>query len=202
MPGAPILLVARGTSLNADRYALTTPDLRNPHPEEFSRPAVADVHDAWSVIGLQHRRIYETIATTGLDNADDLATVARMSTSSTYNSLAELARIGLIRRRAGTITLGDTRLDDIAAQHRLTEVRATRITAHRAARIQWQTWLATRRIPPTEPPINDTAATIIALHVSALDVIAEADYLSMVMATGPPPAGQRWRPRSGVKVRT
>ena len=113
MPGAPILLVTKGTGLKADRYALTKPDIRDPHPNEPDRPMVTDVHDAWSVIGLQHRRVYETIAATGLDNARQLAAAARTSQSSTYNSLAELARIGLVRRRHGTITLSDTGLDDI-----------------------------------------------------------------------------------------
>ena len=151
MSGAPLLLVTKGTGLKADRYALTKPDIRDPHPNEPDRPMVTDVHDAWSVIGLQHRRVYETIAATGLDNARQLAAAARTSQSSTYNTLAELARIGLVRRRHGTITLSDTGLDDIATQPRLAETRSTRIAAHRAGRIQWQTWLATRRIPPAEP---------------------------------------------------
>jgi hypothetical protein len=187
-PGAPILLVAKGAGLNADRYGLTTPDLRDPYPDELGRPAVTDVHDAWSVIGLQHRRVYEAIANTGLDNAGELAAAARMSASSTYNSLAELARIGLICRRAGVITLGDTTLDDIATQHRVAEVRSSRITVHRAARMQWQTWLATRRIRPTEPAATITAAVIVPHVVLAFDAINQADYLTSVMATGPPAA--------------
>ena len=187
MPGAPILLVAKGTGLNADRYALTTPDVCDPHPYAPARPAVTDVHDAWSVIGLQHRRIYETIAATGFDNARVIASAARTSQSSTYASLAELTRIGLLRRRHGTITLGDTSLDDIATQHRLPEARSTRITAHRAARLHWQAWLATRRIPPAEPPTN-LAAGAPAPLLLPFDVISEADYLSTVMATGPPHA--------------
>ena len=163
---------------------MTTPDVCDPYPDDPGRPVVIDVRNAWSVIGLQHRRVYETIATTGLDNVDELATAARMSASSTYNSLAELAHIGLIRRRAGTITLGDTTLDDIAAQHRLAEARTTRIAAHRAARIQWQTWLATRQIPPVEASMNTTKLT--PPLMIPLDIISEADYLAIVMATGPP----------------
>ena len=63
--------------------------------------------------------------------------------------------------------------------------QSTRIAAHRAGRIQWQTWLATRRIPPAEPPMNITAA-VITLQVLPFDVKSEADYLAAVMATGPP----------------
>jgi hypothetical protein len=185
LPGAPILLVAKGTGLNADRYALTTPDVCDPHPDSPGRPAVTDVHDAWSVIGLQHRRIYETIATTGLDSARQVSVAARTSESSAYNSVAELVRVGLLRRRAGRLTLGDTTLDDIAAQQRLPEARTARIAAHRVARIHWQAWLATRRIPPTEPRA-DLTATAITPPTLTVDVISEAEYLSAVMATGPP----------------
>ncbi|WP_084377125.1 hypothetical protein [Mycolicibacterium novocastrense] len=186
MPGAPILLVAKGTGLHADRYALTTPDVCDPHPDAPGRPAVADVHHAWSVIGLQHRRLYETVITTGLDNPRDLAGAARTSISSTYNSIAELARIGLLRRQAGRLTPGETTLDDIAEQHRLAEARSARIAAHQAARIQWQAWLATRQIPPIAPPVD--TGTVAVAPPATVDVISEADYLSAVMATGPPAA--------------
>ena len=184
-PGAPIVLVGKGAGLNADRYALTTPHVCDPYPGEPGRPAVTDVHDAWSVIGLQHRRVFETIAATGFDNVRQLALAARMSQTSTYNSLAELARVGLLRRSGGTITLGETTLDEIAGQHRLSEARSRRISAHRAARIQWQTWLATRRAPPAQLATNVTAVAI-SPCIMPVVVITQADYLSAVMATGPP----------------
>ena len=56
-PGAPILLIAKGSGLVADRYALTTPDITDPTPDDPGRPAVTDVHPAWAVLGHQHRRI-------------------------------------------------------------------------------------------------------------------------------------------------
>ena len=46
-PGAPILLIAKGSGLVADRYALTTPDITDPTPDDPGRPAVTDVHPAW-----------------------------------------------------------------------------------------------------------------------------------------------------------
>ena len=55
-PGAPILLIAKGSGLVADRYALTTPDITDPTPDP-GRPAVTDVHPAWAIHGHQHRRI-------------------------------------------------------------------------------------------------------------------------------------------------
>jgi hypothetical protein len=56
-PGAPILLIAKGSGLVADRYALTTPDITDPTPDDPGRPAVTDVHPAWAVLGHPHRRI-------------------------------------------------------------------------------------------------------------------------------------------------
>jgi hypothetical protein len=56
-PGAPILLIAKGSGLVADRYALTAPDITDPTPDDPGRPAVTDVHPAGAVLGHQHRRI-------------------------------------------------------------------------------------------------------------------------------------------------
>ena len=135
-PGAPILLIAKGTGLAADRYALTTPDITDPTPDDPGRPAVTDVHPAWAVLGYQHRRIYEILTSTQSHRPADLAAAAHTSPSSLYDTLAELARAGLITRTHGHVAPTDLTLDDIAERHRLNEEKTARIHQHRAARTQ------------------------------------------------------------------
>lgn len=184
-PGAPVVLITRGTGLAADRYALTTPSVVDPAPDGPGRPEVTEVHPAWAVLGYQHRRIYEVITRTGVGTVREVSAAARTSLSATYDSIAELARCGLITRTHGSVSAGATTLDDVAERYRLDEERAQRIDQHRHERDQWRLWLDGRQDPgprhqtPTAPPSP-------VVHV--LDVAEEEAYQHSVMATGPPRA--------------
>lgn len=183
MPGSPVLLVAKGSGLTADRYALTEPGVVDPAPGGSGRPAVVDVHPAWAVIGYQHRRIFETITEAGLHSAREISVAARTSLSSTYDSVAELARFGLVSRAHGCVNAGSTTLDDVAEQYRLDEERAQRIAAYREDRQAWRAWLGGRRDPGPDRPVASPPSTPIIQVLSADDELA---YQMSVMATGPP----------------
>ena len=184
-PGAPILLIGKGTGLYADRYALTTPDVTDPTPDEPGRPLVTDVHPAWTVLGQHHRRIYELLTRTSIRRPADLVAAAHTAPSTVYDTLAELARVGLITRTHGHVAPTELTLDNIADRHRLDQEKTTRITAYRAARIQWRNWLSTRQ----HPPHQFAAVAAPPRHMAAHDGAEKDDqeeYLSMVLATGPP----------------
>ncbi|MEE3755228.1 hypothetical protein [Mycobacterium intracellulare] len=183
MPGAPVVLVAQGTGLVADRYALTTPSIVDPAPAGPGRPEVAEVHPAWAVLGYQHRRVYEVITRTGVRTVREVSTAARTSLSATYDSIAELARCGLIVRTHGSVSAGSTTLDDIAERYRLDEERAQRIDQHRHERDQWRRWLGGRQDPG---PWHHTPTAHASRVVHVLDAAEELAYQNSVMATGPP----------------
>ncbi|MBS1693074.1 MAG: hypothetical protein JST91_12715 [Actinobacteria bacterium] len=185
-PGSPILLEATGSGKRADGYALVLPDILDPDPDAPGRPELTDVHPVWSVLGLRYRRAYEVLyrAPEGL-HADELATAARMSRSSTYEAVNELARVGLVVRGRGYIGCTALTLDELGEQLRVFDDRAERIAEHRASRAVWHVWLANRGTRPTryawtaQPPQPQTVWTSLA------DRDAD-DYLADQMRTGPP----------------
>lgn len=187
IPGSPILLEATGSGKRADGYALVVPDILDPDPDAAGRPEVADVHPIWSVLGLRYRRAYEVLcgAPESL-HADELATSARISRSSTYEAVNELARVGLVVRHRGYISLTTLTLDELGERLGVFEDRAARIAEHQASRAAWHAWLDNRGIRPTRyawtthPP--DPEITWTSLNDGDEDV-----YLAVQMRTGPPP---------------
>lgn len=187
MPGSPILLVARGRGIEADKYALVTPDVKDPDPASPGRPKVIEVHDAWCVIGLRHRRVYEVLIETGAQKVPEIAAVARVSLTSAYESVAELARIGLIIRSHGTIHPGVVTLDDIAVRHCTKQSRAQRLSAHRAARQRWRSWLHQRPLAVAEPTFAVEAPPPPQICRTWMpETPIELEYLESVLSTGPP----------------
>jgi len=184
-PGSPVLLVERGVGVRADRYALTTPDVCDARPEAAGRPRVVDVHPVWSVIGLRYRRLYELVASDVVSTVGELRVAARISRSSAYDGVAELARLGLIRQAAGRLVMAEVTLDDLAARLGVADDRAARIAAHQEARTRWRQWLAGRRYPRVEPELPDGPLSPEPLWRPLLDA-ERHEYLAAVLATGPP----------------
>lgn len=186
-PGSPLLLEATGSGKRADSYALVMPDVTDPDPDAAGRPQLTDVHPVWSAVGLRYRRAYEVLygAPEGL-HPDELATAARMSRSSTYEAVGELARIGLAVRVRGRVSCSELTLDELGEQLGVFEDRAARIADHRACRAIWHEWLTTRgtrrtRYAWTAQPPNPS------ITWTPLCDSDEDDYLAAQMRTGPPP---------------
>lgn len=186
MPGAPVVLITKATGVAPDRYALTTAGILDPTPWAPGRPRVCEVHPAWAVIGYQHRRVFEVITRTSASTVREISAAARTSASATYESIAELARCGLIVRTHGSVSAGSTTLDDIAEQYRLDEERAQRIARHHEERKEWHRWLGARRDPG---PRNSTPRPPAGPIVHVLDAVEELAYRHSVMSTGPPSFG-------------
>lgn len=187
MVGAPIVLVRPRIGRDADFYALTTANPAHIPSTPLDRVIVADVHPAWSVLGRQHRAIYELIAYTGLTRPGDIYAAAKVSARTGQLSIAALSTAGLITRAGHTVTAGATTLDDIADAHRLDEVQAERIARYRGERAAWHAWLALREqlrgITPDDVEHAQASS-------AAADVVLEREYLDAVMADGPPPSDE------------
>ncbi|WP_082956825.1 hypothetical protein [Mycolicibacter sinensis] len=187
MVGAPIVLARHRIGRDADFYALTTSNAAQITATALDRVMVADVHPAWSVLGRQHRAVYELIAYTGLSRPGDIYAAAKVSPRSGQLSLAALSAAGLITRAGQTVTVGATTLDDIAAAHRLDEVEAERIVRYRRERAVWHAWLAIREqlrgITPQDIEHAQAGS-------QAADIVFEPEYLEAVMADGPPPSDE------------
>ncbi|MGV9836511.1 hypothetical protein ACWDUL_20310 [Nocardia niigatensis] len=146
MPGSPILRVRPASGHHADRYALVT---ARHHGRPVRRAAadrvhVATIHDAWQIIGLRCRRVYELIVHTGLRVPAELFTAARVSPSSGYEILETLTVAGLITRARGHAEPGPHSLDDIAHAHGMPQRRTERISDYQRERGEWALWLALR----------------------------------------------------------
>ncbi|WP_159080757.1 hypothetical protein [Nocardia suismassiliense] len=151
LPGSPLLRIRRANGTLADRYALVKPylDGRSYSPDPVSRVQVAPIHDAWQVVGLRCRRIYDLATNAGLTRPADLFAAARINLSTGYEILDTLANAGLITRAHGDVQPGPISLDDIASAHSLDEERAERVLRYRRDRINWGNWLQARAaIPP------------------------------------------------------
>ncbi len=187
LDGSPVRLVEKGSGTEADSYALITPDVTDPTPDAAGRSAVEGVHPAWSVLGWQHRRVYETILSQGLRSVTDIAAAARVSLSSAYDSIAALCRAGLLERGRGWVGLAAETLDDIAARNGLERTRRTRINLYRAARERWKKWLEERPLKAALAVVRHTMTRsghiLIDLVLTATDY---DDYMAAVMRDEPP----------------
>jgi len=184
MIGSPILLVRPAVGRDADFYALTATNPDNLTAVPLDRIAVRDVHLAWSILGRQHRLIYELISATGLTRPADIYAAARVSNRSGQLTIAALTSVGLVTRSGRTVAVGAVSLDDIAAAHRLHETLDERIERFRRERAAWHSWLdlqdELRGLAP--PPDDDQEAATATTPVFA----DEQEYLSAVLAQGPP----------------
>lgn len=183
-PGSPLVRTRVAQGRQPDYYALTTQNPIERRPVVVASTRVEDVHSAWHVIGHRHRRIYELVLHRGLTNVKDLFAAAHVSPSTGYTTLAALATAGLITRTCGRVRPGAITLDDIASSHQLAHYRAERIERHRRERAAWNAWLTNRENvratpPPADPPIRDF------LLDEPFDPHRD-EYLSAVLATGPP----------------
>ncbi len=184
--GSPVLLTQEASGLLPDVYALVTPDVQAPEPTDTppaGAAAPAEVHMAWWIIGLAHRRVYETVTVDGVHSVRDIAAAARMSLSATYESVAELCRVGLLVKEARNLVQGKVTLQDVADQYRLHEERARRIADYRMDRDLWRSWLADE---PTSAAPHEVRPVQVRYGWVWLPPAEEQDYLEAVMATGPP----------------
>lgn len=187
MVGSPILLVRPRIGRDADHYALTATNPDNLTPVPLDRVLVQEVHPAWSVLGRQHRLIYELIAQTGLCRPADIYAAARVSARTGQLTLAALATAGLVTRTGRTVAVGSVSLDDIAAAHHLHESFAERVERFRRERAAWHAWLALQEeLRGLATPADCGQESV----MPAAPVLAhEQEYLAAVLAQGPPDAG-------------
>jgi hypothetical protein len=182
-PGSPVLLVARGSGRDADRYALTTPATSEPDETHVARARVEPVHPAWSVLGLRGRAAYELISSGLARNVDDVLAGAHLKQSTGYSILMDLIVAGLVQRDGRTLVLGNRSLDDVAASHGLAAVATDRVVRPRAQRLLWQVWLE-RRFGP--PPPDVTGPDVRPVIPQVADYFGDVDaYLAAVIAEGP-----------------
>lgn len=185
-PGSPVLLVDKGSGLEADRYALTTPDVIEPATTAGEVGALlVEVHPAWWIVGLAHRRVYETVVDRGVQSVADIAVVARVSVSAAYASVAELCRVGLLERHHRVVRMGSVTLGRIAHVFRLDEVRAERIAEFSQERQLWRAWLGDRRetLDALGVPADPGMVLLIAVELSADEY---DEYLTSLLVHGPP----------------
>ena len=188
-PGSPLLLVSRGAGREADRYALTTPATSSgPGQVHVERARVEPVHPAWSVLGLRGRAAYEMVNNGLATNVDDVFAAAMLRPSNGYAILADLSAAGLIKRTGGTLSAGDTSLDDVAGAHGLEALASERVIRHRAERLLWQVWLENRFAPP--PPDTTVDEQELGwstpIPASPLDERDSESLWAAQMAAGPP----------------
>ncbi|MDP7739410.1 MULTISPECIES: hypothetical protein [Mycobacterium] len=182
-PGSPLVRTRVAQGRRPDYYALTRQNLVETTPAVIAATRVEDVHTAWKVIGHRHRRVYELIVHRGLTDPQDVFAAAHVGTSTGYATLAALATAGLITRRRGHVSPGTVTLDEIATAHHLHEVRAQRIQRHQRERATWHDWLSIREDAREQPRDNQTAVSTAVAEPIDPD---RQDYLSAVLATGPP----------------
>ncbi|OBJ87809.1 hypothetical protein [Mycobacterium asiaticum] len=189
-PGSPLVRTRIAQGREPDYYALTHQNVQDIPQRAIAATRVEDVHLGWKVVGHRHRRIYELIAHHRLERPADIFAAAHTGSSSGYSTLAALATAGLITRSHGTVRPGPTSLDEIAAAHHLSELRAQRIARHQRERAGWHDWLQTQQ----------DARNHDAQRAAARDVITaepqephRSEYLSAVLATGPPAIDEEQR---------
>lgn len=192
-PGSPVLRVARGAGQLPDRYALTTPATgRGPSRAAIARAHVAPVHQAWSVLGLRSRVLYDLIHSGHVTTVKDALAAAKLHTSAGYAALTDLRVAGLITLDKGALAATDRTLDDVAAAAGLEVVAAERTLRHRAERLLWHTWLESRFGPPPPDTENagqeDFARMAAVAEAHALDTEDAELMWAATMAAGPPPA--------------
>lgn len=130
----PIELRSPGHGRAADSYALVLPLGQQFAPVN----RVEAVHDAWSLIGLVHRRVYDQIPDLGSISTKDIALTARISLRTAQLSLLELQRWQLIDRRRGVVSRGSSTLDQIAREQSVLDIRDRRAEQNREDREIWR----------------------------------------------------------------
>ncbi|MDP7707400.1 hypothetical protein [Mycobacterium sp. TY815] len=180
-PGSPLVRTRVAHGREPDYYALTSQNKVITDRAAASRVRVEDVHCAWKVIGLRHRRIYELITDHELRVPADIFAAARVGHSAGYASLIALETAGLVTRKRGFVGPGHISLDQIAVAHRLDDQRAERIRRHQREREGWHAWLDAKEHVRTQPVVTVSSVGPRDQHDHELDY-----YLASVLATGPP----------------
>ncbi|WNV85047.1 hypothetical protein [Umezawaea sp. Da 62-37] len=192
LPGAPILLVERGSGAAADKYALVTPRSDGHEieadPTLIAHRKVGPVHPAWHILGLPARRVFDAIERHARHHRAsvrplDLPELTGMCTPQVYQALRRLAKVELLHRGRDWVARTTRTLAEIATEHGLAELRAERIAHHRRERRAWHDLLAQWEEPFARQDLGDP----VALPADPLSPTERADYLAVVMATGPPP---------------
>ncbi len=190
IPGSPVFRTRRAAGTLADEYSLVTArraenldELTDPVP--LDRISVGPVHDAWLVLGLHKRAIYELITRTGLTAAADVIAATHVASSTGHDVLAALARDGLITRGRGTVAPGPHSLDDIADRHNLHAERAIRLGEVKQQRAEWRTWLEIRFGMVEDPTADTELSDIPAAPWDSDHTLNELIWASQ-LATGPP----------------
>ncbi len=189
LPGSPIHRIRRAAGVLADQYSLI-PARRYDDMEvavaavHIERFRVAPIHDAWRVLGLSKRLIYDLVAYGGLSRPADIFAAAHIGTRAGYDALAALKQAGLLRGGRGEVALGDTTLDDIAHHHGLHFERAERVAHYRIERRDWRRWLDIRYglLPD---PVDPRASPVLSAPWDVDIELNEAIWAAQ-LATGPP----------------
>ncbi|KEP38769.1 hypothetical protein [Mycobacterium kansasii] len=195
-PGSPLVRTRVAQGRTPDYYALTSQHRLHVSASVIERQRIEDVHIAWKVIGHRHRRVYELIAHHNLHKPVDIFAAAHISTSTGYSTLAALATAGLIDQRRGEVSLSAITLDDIAAAHQLDQQRSDRIARHQRERTIWHRWLALREDDPTMSGHDENREPTVSETVEA----HHDEYLTAVLATGPPARDELDREQRAVEL--
>ena len=186
-PGSPVTRIRVHNALDADWYALTLHNQIETDPVKLACARVEEVHEAWSILGHQRRRIYELIAHQGVTCTADIYAAAHVSTSTGNDAIAVLATAGLVTKTGpGTVAPGPTSLDAIAAAHHTHDQRRARVAEYRAEREVWRAWLAARATHNSSRPIPEPHDSTTELNRDDASRAVEHAYLKSVLATGPP----------------
>lgn len=192
LPGSPLVRTRIAQGREPDYYALTQQNQMGVTLETVAATRVEGVHHAWKVIGHRHRRIYELIVHQHMQRPADVFAAAHTASTTGYDTLTALRIAGLISHHRGRLSAGPTTLDEIAAAHHLEEQQTQRIHRHQQERARWHTWLLSREQlrhqPATQHHLVGPTLTI----GEAIDRHHE-EYLSAVLATGPPPIDEETR---------
>jgi hypothetical protein len=184
-----VILVRRAIGTEADHYALTMHNVVTSDPIRAQRVRVEAVHGAWSVLGHHLRRVYELVAYHGLSGKSELYAAARVPRATGDAMVAALQTAGLLEPAGwGAVTKGPVPLDDIAARHRVEDVRCERLERHRAERAVWRRWLDDREqrraaVAAVEAPSPRMFAPA---AIGGEDAEEHAAWQRSVMANGPP----------------
>ncbi|ORB77108.1 hypothetical protein BST46_26370 [Mycobacterium timonense] len=130
--------------------------------------------------------MYELVQSGAAATVEEVRLAARISRSSAYDAVAELARLDLLRRRDHRLEPGGVSLDELATRLGIPAIRAARIAAHQYARQQWRRWLNTRAVPYTESALVTPPQYGHQTQCDPLSPYDTDEYLAAVMATGPP----------------
>lgn len=184
LSGSPLVRTRIAQGREPDYYALTQQHRMGVTNETIAASRVEDVHQAWKVIGHRHRRIYELIVYQQVERARDVFAAAHTTTTVGYDTLVALKIAGLITHERGRVSAGPVTLDDIAAAHQLDEQRSQRIQRHQRERASWHTWLLSR--DTAHHQLTDQHAADRSTLAALVPDLHEEEYLSAVLATGPP----------------